>query len=315
MRALVFDGALALRDIPVPTPAPGEALIRVRLAGICNTDLEITRGYMAFHGVLGHEFVGLIEESPNPQWRGKRVVGEINCPCGNCRYCDRNMPNHCAHRTVLGILGRNGAFAEYLALPEKNLHLVPDHVPDEAAVFTEPLAAAFRIPEQLTISPQDRLIVLGDGKLGLLIAQVLARCSTNLLCIGKHPHKLRLLQDRGIATSTWGSSIEPGADLVVDATGSAEGFATARTLVRPQGTIVLKTTVAAPCTLPLSPIVIDEVRVVGSRCGPFRPALDALASGIIDPRPMISATYSTDEALQAMDHARQKNALKILLRP
>jgi threonine dehydrogenase-like Zn-dependent dehydrogenase len=315
MRACCFDQTLALRDLPTPERPPGEALIRVRMAGICKTDLEITRGYMGFRGILGHEFVGIVEAASTPQWIGKRVVGEINCPCGRCRYCGRSMYTHCVHRTVLGILDRNGAFAEYLTLPERNLHPVPDHLPDEAAVFTEPLAAAFRILEQIAPAPEDRILVLGDGKLGLLITQVLARAHKNVLCAGKHPQKLHLLRARGLATASVHDPIEPGVDIVIDATGAPTGLAHALQLVRPEGTIVLKTTVADPCALPLSPVVIHEVRIIGSRCGPFRPALDALASGEIDPTPMISATYPLDDALAAFEHARQPDVLKVLIRP
>ena len=313
MKALQFDNGIRLLDVPRPVPPPGEALVRVRMAGICNTDIELSRGYMGFRGIPGHEFVGTVEECGNEQLRGKRVVGEINCVCGTCSFCKRNMPHHCSNRTVLGILNRPGAFAEFLVLPEQNLHVVPDTLPDEVAVFTEPVAAAFRIHEQITTLPEDRVIVLGDGKLGQAIAQVMFLKTKDLLCVGKHPGKLALLKNLGIPTATAIDTIDPGADIVVEATGSADGLRRALALVRPEGTIILKTTIAHELSLDFALPVINEVRIVGSRCGPFPPALESLALGMVEVRPMIHATYPLSEAPTAIEHAQRPGVLKVLI--
>ena len=313
MRALVFDGEVRVKEIPMPRPAEGEALIRVLSAGICRTDLEIVRGYMGFQGVLGHEFVGIVEECSNPHLEGKRVVGEINCVCHTCQYCQLEMPHHCLGRTVLGMLNRPGAFAEYVALPEENLHIVPNSIRDDVAVFAEPTAAAFRITEQVAITGTDRIIVLGDGKLGQLVAQVLHLRSKQLVCVGKHPWKLELLNKLHIGTALAEDPIERGADLVVDATGSYQGLSRALELVRPEGTIVLKTTVTHPTALELSVPVINEVRIIGSRCGPFRPALEALALGNVEVRPMITETYALSEGLRAFERAAAEDVMKVLL--
>ena len=304
VKALTLAGdVLSLRtEYPTPEPQDGEALVRVRLAGICNTDLEIVRGYMAYQGVPGHEFVGEVD--------GRRVVGEINAACGLCDFCQAGLGRHCPNRTVLGILGRDGAFAEYLTLPSRNLHPIPDSLEDEAAVFAEPTAAAFEVLEQVPLEREQTVALLGDGKLALLIAQVLrGRC--RLRVFGKHPEKLRLLRD--VETS-----IDPPRgqfDIVVAATGSEQGFQQALELVRPRGTLVLKSTVAAHPSLNLAPVVINEITVVGSRCGLFAPAIEALASGAVDPRPMISATYTLDDALAAFHRAEQPGVLKVLVRP
>jgi threonine dehydrogenase-like Zn-dependent dehydrogenase len=269
---------------------------------------------MAFRGIPGHEFVGIVEEASNEHLRGKRVVGEINCACGTCQYCQREMPHHCSARTVLGIQGRNGTFAEYVTLPEENLHLVPEGMPDEIAVFTEPTAAAFRIPEQIDIDAADRIIVLGDGKLGLLIAQVLWLYAKDLVCVGKHRWKLDVLDPLRIQTRLLDDPIEGGAEIVVEATGSAAGLTRALQWVRPEGILVLKTTVAGHSEIDFSLPVINEIQIVGSRCGPFRPALEALALGTVVVNPMISATYALDEADRAFEHALSGKAIKILLR-
>ncbi len=313
MRALVYDGEVRVAEVPMPRPAEGEALIKVLSAGVCNTDVELQRGYMGFSGILGHEFVGIVEKARNSALLGKRVVGEINCACGNCQYCMMEMPQHCLNRTVLGILNRDGAFAEYLCLPEANLHLAPGSVRDDVAVFTEPTAAAFRITEQVSVTPEDRVVVLGDGKLGQLIAQVLWLYSKNLVCAGKHDSKLGLLRDLGIATVHIDDPIERGADIVVEATGSHLGFPRALELVRPEGTVVLKTTTTHPTALELSPPVVNEVRLVGSRCGPFRPALEALSMGNVEVRPMISETYELRDGVRAMRRAQDTDVMKVLL--
>ena len=313
MRALVFDGQTKLVDRPVPAPAPGEVLVKVLAAGICNTDIELTRGYMGYTGTLGHEFVGTVADSGNAHLDGKRVVGEINCVCHKCEFCRLEMPHHCLNRTVLGIQGREGAFAEYLVLPEENLHLAPNSVRDDVAVFTEPVAAAYRILEQVVVSGQDRVVVLGDGKLGQLIAQVLWLHTKNLTVVGKHAWKLKLLARLGIHTALKSQPVERGADVVVDATGSYEGFSRAIELVRPEGTVVLKTTVGHPTALELSLPVINEVRIIGSRCGPFRPAIDALSLGTLDVRPMITEVFSLDDGVRAMERAQAKDAMKVIL--
>lgn len=329
MHALVYRDHILTFELayPHPTPKPGEALIRVLLAGICNTDLEITRGYMDFQGVPGHEFVGIVEELHErvplrAELIGKRVVGEINAACrsADCWYCMRDMPTHCPNRTTLGIVNRDGAFAEYLTLLVENLHLVPDNVSDEEAVFTEPLAANFEMLEQVHVRPTDRVVVLGDGKMGQLAAQVLALTGCDVTMVGKHEEKLALVEQRGIATrlledvQTFTLPGGERVDVVVECTGTAQGLELALRLVRPRGTVFLKSTVANPSTLHLAPIVIDEIRVQGSRCGPFAPALRALSQHTIDVRPLISALYPLDEGLAAFQHAGQKGMLKVLIR-
>ncbi len=312
MRALVFDGEVRVTDVPMPRLEKGEALVRVLTAGICKTDLEIINGYMNFQGILGHEFVGIVEECSNPHLRGKRVVGEINCACGQCEYCQLEMPHHCLNRSVLGIRNRSGAFAEYIALPEGNLHVVPGSIRDDVAVFAEPTAAAFRITEQVSVE-DERIIVLGDGKLGQLVAQVLWLYSKRLVCVGKHQWKLDLLNKLHITTAHANDPIERGGDIVVDATGSYEGFVRALELVRPEGAIILKTTITHPTALDLSLPVINEVRIIGSRCGPFRPALEALALGNVEVRPMITERYALNEGVRAVERARADGVMKVLL--
>jgi threonine dehydrogenase-like Zn-dependent dehydrogenase len=298
-------------DRPVPVPADGEVLVRVTRAGVCETDLQLIKGYMGFRGVLGHEFVGVAESGP---YAGRRVVGEINCACWDCETCRSGFPTHCPNRTVLGILNHDGAFADLIAVPQRNLHLVPDSIPDDVAVFAEPVAAAFQIPAQLTIRPEDRIIVLGDGRLGNLCAQVLASLSDHVLVVGKHPEKLALLEAMGITTAMLSADLPPRAwDIVVDCTGSESGLPTALKLVRPRGTIVLKTTVAGAQTLAWAPFVIDEVTLVGSRCGPFDTALDALERGLIDVEPLIADRFNLSNGLMALERAQQKGVLKVLL--
>ena len=316
MKALFYDGEpKLLPDYPSPKPLPGEALIRLSLAGICNTDLEIAKGYMGFQGVLGHEFVGIVEAAEEEGWLGKRVVGEINCYCGECLLCRRGLFTHCPERTTLGIWGRDGAFAEYLTLPLANLHLVPEEIPDEDAVFVEPLAAALEILEQIEVKPKDKVLVLGDGKLGLLVAQVLALQGCDLLVVGHHAHKLEILKRLGIATHLGEGSWERSFDIVVDCTGTPEGFAQALDLLRPRGTLVLKSTYHGEAEVDLSRLVVDEVTLVGSRCGPFIPALELLRKGQVDVASLISATLPLDEGVRAFQLARKRETVKVLLRP
>jgi threonine dehydrogenase-like Zn-dependent dehydrogenase len=316
MRGLWLEGqAIRLRgDLAAPAPRPGEALVRVTLAGICNTDLELVRGYYPFTGVPGHEFVGRVESAPGAEeWQGRRVVGEINASCGQCPACTAGRRTHCERRTVLGIVNRNGAFAEYLTLPVENLHAVPDNLSDEAAVFTEPLAAALEIQEQVKIGPADRVVVVGDGKLGNLVAQTLALTGCVLTVIGRHRRKLALLAGRGIATGLPDSIRQGQADMAVDCTGNPEGFDLARAAVRPRGTLVLKSTYAGKQALDMSRIVVDEITLVGSRCGPFGPALALLAERRVDVAPLVDARFPLHDAVEAFDEAARPGVLKVLV--
>jgi threonine dehydrogenase-like Zn-dependent dehydrogenase len=315
MQALRWDGsALQLADLPIP-PADGTtAVVQVLLAGVCNTDLELTRGYMGFRGVLGHEFVGTVVDGP-AAWNGRRVVGEINFGCGRCEWCARDLGRHCRARRVMGIVNADGAFAEFVAVPAANLHAVPEGITDDAAVFVEPLAAAFEILEQVPIARAQRCVVLGDGKLGLLAAQVLALTGAHVLAVGKHDAKLAILARRGIETVRLDRWDRARADVVVEATGSAAGFALAAAATRPRGTLVLKSTVAAETSLQLAPLVIDEITVVGSRCGPFAPALRALAERSVDVTSLIAAEYRLGDGVAALHRAAEPGATKVLLRP
>ena len=331
MHALVFrDGNLVLdHDYPLPAPKAGEALIRVLVAGICNTDLEIVRGYMGFQGILGHEFVGVVEAIYGDEIRdqyahllGQRVVGDINAACyrPDCYYCQRGISSHCPNRTTLGIAGRDGAFANYLMLPVENLHPVPENVSDELAVFVEPLAANFEILDQVHLKPTDSVLILGDGKMGQLAAQVLTLSGGEVIMLGKHQDKMSLAEKRGVHAVLLNSAEhdslkrERRVDVAVECSGSAQGLGMALSLVRPRGTIILKSTVAAESTLTLASIVVDEIRVQGSRCGPFLPALRALSQRLIDVQPLISARYTLDEAVAAFNYVGQKGVLKVLVR-
>ncbi|MEO5822952.1 MAG: alcohol dehydrogenase catalytic domain-containing protein [Vicinamibacteraceae bacterium] len=317
MRGLwLEDRRLRVRDdLPVPEPAAGDARIRVTLAGVCHTDLELVRGYYPYAGILGHEFVGVVDAAPSdPAWEGRRVVGEINATCGACPTCLAGRASHCERRTVLGIVGRDGAFADYLTLPIANLHAVPDAVPDEIAVFTEPVAAAFQILAQVDIGPGDRVVVFGDGKLGQVIAQALATTGCALTVVGRHPRKLAMLAARGIATQA-DLPAPRAADVVVECTGRREGLQAALVALRARGTLVLKSTFAGDSTLNLSAIVVDEITIVGSRCGPFAPALAALASGAIVVSPLIADRRSLADGIDALARAAAPGTLKVLLVP
>jgi threonine dehydrogenase-like Zn-dependent dehydrogenase len=314
VRALwLEDRKLTVRDdVPDPEPPPGEALVRVSHAGICNTDIELTRGYYPFTGVPGHEFVGVVERGPEGL-AGRRVVGEINAVCGRCRACTGGRRTHCERRTVLGLVRRNGAFAEYLTLPAENLHPVPETVSTEAAVFTEPLAAALEIQEQVPIGRNDRVVVVGDGKLGQLVAQTLARTGCSLTVVGRHDAKLALLAARGIATGR-ADAVPPGScDVAVECTGNPEGFGVAQRALRPRGTLVLKSTYAGALTLDAAAVVVHELTLVGSRCGPFAPALRLLAEGRVAVEPMIHARYPLHQAPAAFAHAQRPGVLKVLV--
>jgi len=316
MRAIWLEGRrIRLRDdVPVPEPPPGEALVRVYQAGICNTDLELVRGYYPYTGILGHEFVGTVQQGPEPL-RGRRVVGEINAVCGCCSACRAGRRTHCERRTVLGIVGRHGAFADYLTLPVENLHAVPDDVSTDAATFSEPLAAALEIQEQVPLHPGDRVLVLGDGKLGQLVAQTLSLAPCDLLVAGRHPSKLALLGKRGIRTGGPDTVAPGGFDVVVECTGNPDGLGVALSAVRPRGTVVLKSTYAGAVTLEASPVVVNELTLVGSRCGPFAPALRLLAERRVDVEPLIQARYPLRDGLAAFEHAARPGVLKVVLTP
>lgn len=304
-------------DQPAPTAGPGEALVRVRSAGICGTDLELVRGYKQFDGTPGHEFVGRVERADSaPELVGRRVVGEVNATCGTCATCRAGRSSHCPDRTALGIFGRDGAFAEYLVLPVRNLHVVPDEVADDEAVFTEPVAAACRVLEQVEVGSGDRVVVIGDGRLGQLCAQVLATTGAAVTAIGRHDRKLAGLRRLGIDTATDPELVAAGADLVVEATGSRGGLTTALGLVRAAGTVVLKSTVAAAEHDPAfdwTDVVVREIRVMGSRCGPFDRALELLRTGAVDVSSLIDARYPLDRALEAFEHAGRRGTMKVLI--
>jgi threonine dehydrogenase-like Zn-dependent dehydrogenase len=315
MRALVFDKSLAFDPRRAnPAPADGDSLIKVRQAGICATDLEITKGYMNFRGVLGHEFVGEVVESPDKNLVGQRVCGEINIVCGRCDLCLSGLSSHCRNRSVLGILNHDGAFAEFVRLPSINLHVVPKNVDDDQAVFVEPLAAACQVLKQVNFDDRKWVTVLGDGRLGLLVAQVLRNAGCPVRVIGKHPEKLEICQKWQIRSRAL-SEITPrhDQDVVIDCTGSAGGFELAMQLVRPRGTIVLKSTAAAGKPMNLAPLVIDEIQVIGSRCGPFREALRALAEKQIDVASLIHRRMKLDQGVEAMELAARPGVLKVLI--
>lgn len=317
MKALRVDKRrVAVKEVEKPK-RDSEALIRVLLSGICNTDLEIARGYANFSGTIGHEFVGIVEQANDPGLVGRRVVGEINAGCGRCKLCQAGDSRHCPDRSVLGIVGRDGAHAEFLRLPETNLLPVPETIIDEHAVFTEPLAAACGIMERVKVTSDDRVVVIGDGKLGLLCAQVIALSGAQLLLVGKHPEKRRIAERRGIETCTI-KHVEKRRrefDIAVEASGSAAGFELALKLLRPRGQLVLKSTFHGNTEIPAAQIVVDEISIVGSRCGRFAPALDLLKKGAVDVDSLISAEFPLSNGLVAFKRAEEKGVLKVLLRP
>ena len=299
-------------DIPVPGRLSGEALIRVLRAGICNTDLELTRGYYPFAGVLGHEFVGLVEEGPD-EWVGQYVVGEINAVCGKCTSCLDLRRTHCTNRTVLGIYNRDGVFAEFAAIPIENLHVVPSILSIDAATFTEPLAAALQIQSQLKIDKRDCVMVLGAGKLGQLIARSLALTGCDLHVFDRNESKLNVLSNMGISTGYVDTIPDSVFDISVECTGSPDGFNIARRSLRPLGTLVMKSTYASNLTLDVSDLVVDEITLIGSRCGPFDLALDMLINKQIEVEDLIHARYPLREGLDGFETAKQPGILKVLL--
>jgi alcohol dehydrogenase len=326
MKALYFDGRLSLRDLPDPKRSPGEALIRVRLAGICGTDRQILKGYSGFHGIPGHEFVGEVIECDDRRWIGRRVVGEINVTCGHCEWCRRGLERHCVSRTVMGIIGRPGAFAEFVTLPVANLHEVPNEVPDEEAVFVEPLAAAAEILEQMPLARGTRVAVLGAGRLGLLVAQVLRHAGADVTMIGRSEWKLKLARSWGLNTVKLeaGGGSGAGRDapglaprsiaVVVEATSSPEGLEQALQLVEPRGVVVMKSTFHELAHFDTANLVVNEITLLGSRCGNFATAIDLLRRDAIHVEEMISRVFPLAEALEAFGYLESASCLKVLLR-
>ena len=315
MKALWLENnQLDLREVPEPV-CSGEALIRIRVAGICSTDLELVKGYYPFTGIPGHEFVGEVVAAGDQSWVGHRVVGDINISCGNCEQCLNGRPTHCENRTTLGIINRNGTFAEFTTLPISNLHRVPTSVPDEMAIFTEPLAAALEIQQQVHIRPTDRVLVVGAGRLGQLIAQTLALTGCDLHVVARHAYQQKILVERGIRIIAE-EDIQPWRwDIVVEASGSPGGFSLARQAIRPRGTLVMKSTYEGEMSVNFSSIVVDEINIVGSRCGPFEPALRLMEKGQVDPSVLIAAEFTLGEALSAFERAAQPGVLKVLVTP
>jgi threonine dehydrogenase-like Zn-dependent dehydrogenase len=313
MLALYFDGQPAVKELPRPAPGPGEVLVRVHLAGICRTDLEVLKGYHGFKGIMGHEFVGEVAAPEDSPWLGQRVVGEINLGCGACDLCRRGLAGHCRQRRVLGLKDHDGAFAPYLTLPAANLHAVPSLVPDVLAVFTEPLAAALRVLETVPVSPAARVLVVGDGSLGLQISWVLALSGAEIHLAGHHPEHLALARPRGVETFL-AANLPPGDyDIVVEASGSPTGLDLALARVRPRGTVVLKSTYVGRYPLDPAVLVVPEVSLVGCRCGPFAGALRLLRDGRVDPRPLIDRTFPLAKGLKALAWAQRPGVLKVLL--
>ena len=306
------DHQIKLADVQQPV-RPDEALIKIRMAGICSTDLELVKGYYPYTGILGHEFVGEVVSAPDAAWVGQRVVGEINAVCGKCEACLNGRSTHCENRTVLGIADRNGVFAEYTSLPLKNLYRVPNSVPDEQAVFVEPLAAALEIQEQIKLQKTDRVLLIGAGRLGQLIAQTLALTGCDLHVVARSLPAQQLLAARGIKVITESDIKSQKWDVVIEATGSTDGFTLARRAVRPRGTMVLKSTYKGDMNVNISSIVVDEITVLGSRCGPFEPALRLLETREVDPSVLISDRYKLTDALKAFEKAAQPGVLKVLL--
>ncbi len=313
MLALYFDGQLEIKDVPLPESGAGEVLVRVSMAGICGTDLQVLRGYHDFRGIIGHEFVGEVAGPEDSPWLGQRVVGEINIGCGECDQCRKGLARHCRKRRIMGLKDHNGAFAQYLTLPEANLHAVPLEVPDNWAVFTEPLAAALRVIGTTPVSPEARVLVVGDGRLGLLIAWVLALTGAEIHLAGHYPAHLALARPRGVVAFLSADLPEGDYDIVVEASGNPAGLELALSRVRPLGTVVVKSTYVGHYPLDLAVLVVPEVRLVGSRCGPFPGALCLLRDALVDPSPLIDRTFPLSRGLEALAWAQQPGVLKVLL--
>ncbi len=309
------SGQVTIKETSVPPRPQAFALIRVVCAGICNTDLELQRGYYGFAGTPGHEFVGEVVECDSESWLGRRVVGEINLSCGRCEWCRRGWRRHCPHRTVLGIVNHPGAFAEYVLLPERNLHEVPDGLADERAVFIEPLAAAYEILDQVDFPERATVAILGDGKLGLLIAQVLRAHGLHAIQYGRHPEKLKISAEAGVETVIGSERPQKHFDFVIDSTGSKEGLKEAVAMARPRGTVILKSTVHGEVPVDTAPVIVDELTLVGSRCGRFEPAIALLRAGRVKTAPLLSAEFPLEKAADAFTEAAKRGVLKVLLRP
>jgi alcohol dehydrogenase len=330
MRALVYDGELSFFSMhPLPPRKTGEALIKVLLAGICRTDMEILNGYRDFKGVLGHEFVGLVEDSSNASLIGKKVVGEINIGCGTCPMCRKGIKEHCTERKAMGISGKDGCFADYLTLPEDNIHVIPEEMGADRAIFTEPLAAVFNILDSIRIKPTDNVAIIGDGRLGLLTAQAMKMVGADVVVLGHHKKKLSILEWMGIDTclllgvdrkevlvrnSRGAETVLENAryDVLVECSGSRSGLEVAQLLVAPRGHLVLKSTLADEARLDLNFAVVNEIRIIGSRCGPFEPALRAIKRGLIEVRPLISARFPLEEWQSAFEMVKKPDTLKII---
>lgn len=314
MAAVFFDGKLRVEKVPKPQRNNGDVLIRVTKAGICNTDHEIIHGYVpGFNGIPGHEFIGIVEESDDDLLVGKRCTAEINCSCGTCEYCQNNLGRHCPDRTVLGIINRNGAFAEYISVPEKNVVLIPDTIPDNRAIFIEPLAAALEILEQVTITKNSKVLLLGDGKLGLLIGYVLSITECDLTVVGKHPDKLAFLKNYTAQTVLLNDFKNSVYDIVIEATGNPSAFKRALLNVKPRGTVILKSTYADTLNFDPSKIVVDEITIIGSRCGRFSAAIDFLNQNDIALEKLISREMKFHDALEAFEYSAKSDTLKVVL--
>ncbi len=313
VKALVLEkGKVLLKETPIPIVSPGELLIRVIYGGICSTDLEMVKGYVPFSGIMGHEFVGVVEKDPEGKLEGKRVVGEINISCGDCSVCRRGLKTHCPERKVPGIKNRNGVFAEYVTLPRENIFPVPEEVPDKDAVFTEPLAAGLEILEQVHIPPSSSVGILGDGKLGLLVAMVLAEAGIETIMLGNHPEKMKILKPLGIQ-GLIAKDFQGKMDFLVDCTGNPKGLEFALKIINPRGTIVLKTTVAEQTNLDVGVLVREEIRLIGSRCGPFGPALRLLQKGRLPVEKMIDKVFPLSRGIEAIEFAGKRGVKKVLV--
>ena len=316
MRALWLEKQqLKFRDdLPLPELERGDVLIQPRLSGICSTDLELVKGYYPFTGIPGHEFVGEVIKAPGfPEFEGKRVVGEINITCGSCIYCQQDQGSHCVNRKVLGISGHHGVFADNFTLPVENLHIVPDSISDEQAVFTEPLAAALEIQEQININPTDKVLVVGAGRLGQLVAQTISLLDCDLAVVARYPKQRKLLEERGIKVLDENNTAQGMMDIVVDTTGSPSGFEAARSAVRSRGTIVMKSTYADTLDINVSSLVVDEITLIGSRCGPFGPALNLIKDQLVDPVSLVEESFHITDSIAAINKAGERGVLKVLL--